>query len=201
MAGDVTVFVVDDDPGVLDAAEEMIRGAGLRPKCFRASEEFLHSISASDAGCVVLDLRLPILDGFQVLERLRAKQCHLPAIVVTGYGDIPTAVRAMQLGAVTFLEKPFQPKVLLAEIQKAVALDRQSPESRLMNETNGSEFTDSERRLISGLMRGLTDAEMAGEIDVSRRTVQHWKKRLFDKVGVGCRRELLERLFDRARPI
>lgn len=201
MAGDVTVFVVDDDPGVLDAAEEMIRGAGFLPQCFRASEEFLHSISASDRGCVVLDLRLPVLDGFQVLERLRAKQCHLPAIVVTGYGDIPTAVRAMQLGAVTFLEKPFQPKVLLAEIQKAVALDRQSPESRLINETNHPEFTDSERRLISGLMRGLTDAEMAAEIDVSRRTVQHWKKRLFNKVGVGCRRELLERLFDRVKPI
>jgi two-component system response regulator FixJ len=191
-----TVYVVDDDAGVLDAAGEMVRGAGLRAKCFRGAEEFLQSVSESDIGCVVLDVRIPDRNGLEVLELLRARRCHLPAIVITGYGDVSMAVRAMKLGALTFLEKPFDPKQLLEEICKAVALVRLRARATAAPEFPNLQLTDSERRIVSGLMRGLTDAEMAAEFDVSRRTLQLWKKGLFQKCGVSSRRELLEQIFD-----
>jgi two-component system, LuxR family, response regulator FixJ len=193
MATNVDVFVVDDDPGVLDAAEELIRGVGLGPRCFRSSEEFLKTVSDADRGCLVLDLRLPQRDGFEVLEELRMRHSPLATIVITGHGDVPAAVRAMQLGAMTFLEKPFRPKALLAEIDRAIKLAAEAVPAPPQNDW---QFTDAERKLVSGLMRGLTDAEVAEELDLSRRTVQYRKKELFDRVGVNSRREFLERLLE-----
>jgi two-component system, LuxR family, response regulator FixJ len=191
-----TVYVVDDDVGVLDATEEMVRGAGLQAKCFKEAEEFLRSVPSDERACIVLDVRIPDRDGLEVLELLRTRRCRLPAIVVTGYGDVPMAVRAMKLGAITFLEKPLEPKQLLNEILKAIALVSLRARSAAP-ELPHLDLTQSERRVISGLMRGLTDAEMAAEFDVSRRTVQHWKKGLFQKCGVSSRRQLLEQLLDR----
>jgi two-component system response regulator FixJ len=193
MATNVDVFVVDDDPGVLDAAEELIRGVGLGPRCFRSAEEFLKTVSDADRGCLVLDLRLPQRDGFEVLEELRMRHSPLATIVITGHGDVPAAVRAMQLGAMTFLEKPFRPKALLAEIDRAIKLAAEVVPAPPQNDW---QFTDAERKLVSGLMRGLTDAEVAEELDLSRRTVQYRKKELFDRVGVNSRREFLERLLE-----
>jgi two-component system response regulator FixJ len=193
MATNVDVFVVDDDPGVLDAAEELIRGVGLGPRCFRSAEEFLKTVSDADRGCLVLDLRLPQRDGFEVLEELRMRHSPLATIVITGHGDVPAAVRAMQLGAMTFLEKPFRPKALLAEIDRAIKLAAEAVPAPPQNDW---QFTNAERKLVSGLMRGLTDAEVAEELDLSRRTVQYRKKDLFDRVGVNSRREFLERLLE-----
>jgi FixJ family two-component response regulator len=194
---DGTVYFVDDDADVLDAAAELLRGTGLWARCFRTADEFLRSISPSDTGCVVLDVRIRDRDGLEVLQQLNARHYHLPVIVITGYGDVPMAVRAMKLGALAFLEKPLEPRALLDEIVKALALARrrgQTPDGRGFLDV---ELTDDEQRIISGLKRGRTDAEMAAELDVSRRTVQLWKKALFRKCGVVSRRQLLERLFER----
>ncbi|HXY33160.1 MAG TPA: response regulator [Planctomycetaceae bacterium] len=190
------VYVVDDDAGVLDAVEEMVRGAGLRAKCFREAGEFLRCVSDSDPGCVVLDVRLADRDGLEVLELLKARRCRLPTIVITGYGDVPMAVRAMKLGALTFLEKPIEPKELLDEISKAVSVVRLRARATYLPELPNVELTGGERRIISCLMRGLTDAEMATEFDVSRRTLRLWKKDLFSKCGVTSRRQLLEQVFE-----
>ena len=144
----------------------------------------------------MLDVRIPDRDGLEVLELLRARQCRLPAIVITGHADVPMAVRAMKLGALNFLEKPLQPRELLDEIRKAVALAALRNRAEALPGLPELNFSASERRIIAGLMRGLTDSEMAAELDVSRRTLQHRKKGLFDKCGVRSRRELLERLLD-----
>jgi len=197
MMFDETVYVVDDDPAVLDAVDEMVRAAGLRSRCFRDPEEFLRSVSSADIGCLILDVQIPGIDGFEVLARLKTKQCCLPAIMITGYGDIPMTVRALKTGAFTFLEKPFKPRELLAEIRNAIATAKQRSATTLTYKLFHLELTQSECAIISGLMRGLTDAELADEVDVSRRTIQLRKSRLFCKLGVRTRRELLEGLVDR----
>jgi len=191
---DETVYLVDDDPGVLDAASELVQAAGLRAKCFQTSRDFLGSITESEKGCVVLDVRIPDLNGFEVLQKLKTGHHRLPVIVITGYGSIPMAVHSMKLGALSFLEKPFHPKQLLAEILSAFSQVRQDSESTAVPDSTQFDLTETERSIAWGLMRGLTDAEMAAETDVSRRTVQFRKSRLFNKFGVNSRRELLELL-------
>jgi FixJ family two-component response regulator len=197
MKFDETVYVVDDDPAVLDAVDEMVRGAGLRSKCFRDPEEFLRSVSNADIGCLILDVRIPGIDGFEILARLKTKQCRLQAIMITGYGDVPMTVRALKMGALTFLEKPFKPRELLAEVRNAIATAKQGPATTLTYKLIQLDLTQSEYAIMSGLMRGLTDAELADEVDVSRRTIQLRKSRLFRKFGVRTRREFLEGLVDR----
>jgi CheY-like chemotaxis protein len=119
-----TVYIVDDDLAVLEAIDKIVRGLGLRSKCFSDSEEFVTSISSGDTGCLILDIHMPHLDGFQVLEQLEAKQCHVSAIIITADADVPMKVLALGKGARAFLQKPFDPRTLVAEIQGAIGSKR-----------------------------------------------------------------------------
>ena len=115
-----TVYIVDDDPAVLDAIDTIIRGVGLRTKSFSDPQDFITSISSADTGCLILDLHMPQLDGLEVLEQLEAKKCRLPTIVITADIHAPIAARALAK-AVDVLEKPIDPHVLIAAIQRAIA--------------------------------------------------------------------------------
>jgi FixJ family two-component response regulator len=194
---DEIVYIVDDDSAVLDAVDEMVRGAGLRSTCFHHPAEFLRSVSTAAVGCLILDVRIPGTGGFEFLAELKAKQFRLPAIMITAYGDVPMSVRALRMGAFGFLEKPFKPRELLEEIRSAFAAAKKLAATTLPHELFHLNLTQSESEIVSGLIRGLTDAEMADEIDVSRRTIQLRKSRMFRKFGVRSRREFLEGLFER----
>src|SRR5919201_452988 len=125
MATEPTVFLVDDDPEMLKAITRTVASAGWPVQTYLSGEEFLRAYEPTQAGCVVLDMRMPRVSGLRVQETLTARQAHIPVIFVTGYGEVAAAVRAMKAGAMDFLEKPFSEQMLLACIEHAMAHDAQ----------------------------------------------------------------------------
>ena len=126
MNENATVFVVDDDPGALESLRWMLEQADLRVKAFRSSPEFLDSYRPEETGCLVLDVRMPEMDGLALQKALRERKIRLPIIFITAYGDVPTCARAFRGGAVDFLEKPVNDKVLLEHIERLIAGRRRS---------------------------------------------------------------------------
>ena len=118
---DRTVHVVDDDPAVRRSLERLLDAAGFHVVSYQSPAAFLNAASGLSAGCVLLDIRMPGVDGLEVQARLNRLRVNLPVIVMTGHGDVPSAVRAMKAGAVDFLEKPFDDETLLNAIGGAFA--------------------------------------------------------------------------------
>jgi len=121
MSENPTVFVVDDDPGALESLRWMLQQADFRVKAFRSSRAFLDSYRPEETGCLVLDVRMPEIDGLALQQTLRERQIRLPIIFITAYGDVSTCARAFCGGAVDFLEKPVNEKVLLEHIKRLIA--------------------------------------------------------------------------------
>src|SRR5713101_1313951 len=120
-----TVFVVDDDPSIREALSSLIRSVKLRVETFSSAQEFLRHDRPDAAACLVLDVRLPGLDGLELQQQLIRDGVHLPIIFITGHGDIPMSVRAIKAGAVEFLTKPFRERNLLCSIEQAIERDRE----------------------------------------------------------------------------
>jgi len=118
-----TVFVVDDDPGVLDSIRLLLRSVGLPSKTFPSANEFLEAYDSEQAGCLVLDVRMPGMSGLELQARLQEMRSTLPIIFVTAHGDVPMAVDAVKAGAVDFIQKPFRDQELLDKIQEALEAD------------------------------------------------------------------------------
>jgi len=123
MTDSSTVFVVDDDPGALESLRWMLEQADFRVKAFSSAQKFLDSCRAEERGCLVLDVRMPEMGGLELQQTLRDRKIRLPIIFMTAYGDVPTCARAFRAGAVDFLEKPVNDKVLLEHIEKLIAED------------------------------------------------------------------------------
>lgn len=113
------VFVVDDDPSVRRAMDRLLRAEGFRVETFASGSEFLRTVGEGRTGCAVLDVKMPHVSGFEVLERLAARGSTLPVILVTGHADIPMAMHAMKVGCVSFLAKPFEDVALLDAVRQA----------------------------------------------------------------------------------
>src|SRR2546428_304686 len=123
MPTEPTVFLVDDDPEMLKAIARTVASAGWPVQTYLSGEEFLRAYEPTQAGCVVLDVRMPQVSGLRVQATLTARQAHIPVIFITGYGEVAAAVQAMKAGAMDFLEKPFSEQLLLACIERAMAHD------------------------------------------------------------------------------
>lgn len=117
-----TIFVVDDDPKVRDALKWLFESVNLRVETFENAMHFIDNFNANKKGCIILDVRMPGMSGLVLLDYLKLNNCRLPVIVITGHGDVPMAVRAMNAGAVDFLTKPFNDQYLIDKIQKIFLL-------------------------------------------------------------------------------
>ncbi len=118
-----TVFVVDDDEAVCESLRLLIEGAGFRVETFCSAEEFLEAYEPGVPGCLVVDVRMPGMNGLELSAELTKRRANLSTIVITGHGDVPIAVQAVKTGAINFLEKPFDDEVLLEDIRRAIAAD------------------------------------------------------------------------------
>ena len=126
-----TVFLVDDDEAIRHSASFMLRHAGFAVKTYPDGISFLEQVSEENAGCILLDVRMPGMDGLAVQSALNARGINMPVIILTGHGDVPVAVEAMKGGAVEFLEKPYEKKALVSAIESAfVLLDNQSADDK-----------------------------------------------------------------------
>ncbi|MCA9093499.1 MAG: response regulator transcription factor [Planctomycetaceae bacterium] len=190
-----SVFIVDDDPAIVDSLRYLLEQNGYPVESYPSGEDLFRSISPETIGILVLDVRMPGIDGMQVLEILRSKKFLVKTIMITGHGDIPMTVRAIKGGAVEFLEKPFYPETLLQAIEDAATIiengqdddDEKLPEIERFRSLN-----PRERVILNGIVRGLSNKELAEGLDVSLRTIQFGRSRMFKKIGFQNRGELME---------
>ncbi len=198
-----TVFVVDDDEAVRDAVSLLLRSAGLGVATFDNAEAFLEALDPQASGCLLLDIRMPGLDGMQLQQMLADRGCALPVIFITGHGDVPLAVQAMRRGALEFLQKPFDDAVLLERIEQAFALDRQNRRAdadfAAVRERLQS-LTPREGEVLELLIDGLATKQIAYELGVSPRTAEIHRGRIMEKMASRSLAELVRAVLEfRAR--
>ena len=180
-----TVFVVDDDGTVRKALARLIRSAGMTVRTFPTAEAFLAENHTVPASCLVLDVRLPGLNGLQLQEALNRKGYPLAIIFITGHGDVPTSVRAMKGGAVDFLQKPFTGHELLDAIRRAVgrtrdAVAKQAESAEIQRRYDT--LTPRERQVLSLVVAGLLNKQVAGELGAAEKTIKIHRGRVMAKM-------------------
>jgi two-component system response regulator FixJ len=183
---DRTVHVVDDDPAVRRSLERLLDAAGFHVVSYQSPAAFLNAASGLSAGCVLLDIRMPGVDGLEVQARLNRLRVNLPVIVMTGHGDVPSAVRAMKAGAVDFLEKPFDDETLLNAIGRAFAKasrliggDREAVRAAQRIAT----LSPREREVLDALLAGRQNKVIAFDLNISVRTVEVHRARMMERLG------------------
>ena len=188
MTADPTVFVVDDNPGLRRSLQALIEAAALHVETYASAQEFLDRYDALRPGCLVLDVRLRGENGLDLQEELRRRKVTLPIIVMTGYGDVPTSVRAFKGGAVDFLQKPVPPKKLLERIREALEIDRQARATagqRAVVLDGIAHLTPRERQVMDMLALGHSSKEIASTLNISVRTVEGHRCVVLRKMGVS----------------
>lgn len=194
MSEQPTVYLVDDDTIVRKAITLSLSQAGLKVKDYGSAKTFLEEYQEGQAGCLVLDLRMPEMDGLTLQQILNDKDSDIPVIFISGDGDIPTSVRAIKRGAVDFLEKPFTREALLSRVEEALEKYRTRNEEvaeREMRTQLLGQLTVRERETFTLILQGKTNKEIARELDISYRTVEKYRASLMTKLGVQRFAELV----------
>lgn len=180
-----TVYVVDDDAAMRDSLCWLLSSVSLRAKAFASADEFLAEWDPSGPGCLLLDLRMPGLNGLELQERLVRDGHLIPIIFLSGHGDVPTAVRAMQAGAVEFLTKPFSERFLLERVQAALEQDAQQRKQQRQSEVLRARYavlTPREREVLHLVVAGKVNREIAEELSISPKTVELHRSNLMRKM-------------------
>lgn len=189
-----TVFVVDDDPAILFAMQALLDSVNLANEVFSNGQDFLDKISLDQPGCLVLDIRMPGLGGLEMQGELKRGGYSLPIIFVTGHGDIPMAVEAMQNGALDFVQKPFRDQVLLDSINRALESDRESRNRLVRNaaiDERISRLTNREKEVFDLVVTGKPNKIIAYDLGVSQRTVEIHRARVMEKMQAQSLAELV----------
>ncbi|SEL84317.1 two component transcriptional regulator, LuxR family [Roseateles sp. YR242] len=190
-----TVHLVDDEAAVRDALAFLMRSHGLRVQAHASGQEFLDVLDAQPdpMGCIVLDVRMEPLSGLQVHDELINRGVTLPVIFLSGHGDIPMAVDAMQKGAVDFVEKPFNDQALVNKVQRALALDTHRHREAVAHADAAhrlATLTDREREVALRVAAGKLNKQVADELGIAIRTVEVHRARAFTKLGLRSAAEL-----------
>ena len=192
------VHLVDDDEAIRKSVGFMLKTSGFRLKTYENGLELLKMAGALEAGCILLDIRMPGMDGLEVQAALRDKGVGLPVIIMTGHGDVTLAVQAMKAGAIDFIEKPFEKAVLLSAIEHGIErLERSAGNrDRAADATvRLNVLTPREREVLDGLARGLPNKTIAHDLDISPRTVEIHRANVMAKLGVRSLSEALRIAF------
>jgi FixJ family two-component response regulator len=191
------VFIVDDDVQTLRAFARILNVEGFEVDTFHSASEFLKHPPSDVPSCLVLDLRLPDIDGLQLQQLMRNGRVDIPIIFISGYGDVPSTASAMRFGAVDFLEKPVEGARLLDAVSNAVALDEVRRGRRRDSDSAKellAQLTPRERQVCDLLARGLLNKQIADEIGASERTVKIHRARAVQKLGINSITDLVRLL-------
>ena len=189
------VFIIDDDPAVRDALAVLVRSVGLRTQTYATAHEFLDTYDPVSPGCLVLDIRMPGMGGLELQEELDARRIRLPVIVVTGHGDMQTAVRAMKAGALDCFAKPFNDQELLDCIHRAIRRDgevRKESARRSEIESRMAQLSPREREVMEGIVAGKTNQTIADELGVTKKTIDAHRAKVMEKTETRSLAELVE---------
>ena len=180
------VYVVEDDEAVRDSLEMMLVSMEYKVAAYPTANAFLDEYDESMAGCIVLDIRMPGMDGMELQKALNIQHSILPIIFVTGHGDVPMAVEAMQQGAIDFIQKPYREQELLEKIKAALALDAEQRSSLIEKKEiqhKLDELTPREQEIMNMVIDGHANKVIAIDLDISQRTVEIHRSRVMHKMG------------------
>ena len=195
---DRIVHLVDDDEAIRRSASFMLKTSGYQVQAYASGVELLRQAKELAPGCILLDVRMPEMDGLQVQQELKERGVSFPVIVMTGHGDVTVAVQAMKSGAVDFIEKPFEKAALLSAIEEGFSRIEQVGRSRVRAEeaqVRLQALTPRERDVLEGLVRGHPNKTIAYDLDISPRTVEIHRANLMGKLNVASLSEALRIAF------
>jgi two-component system response regulator FixJ len=196
---DTVVHIVDDEEVVRNSLAFLLSGAGFAVRVHESATQFLAMANQIHNGCLITDLRMPDMDGVELLRRLRAADAMLPAIVVTGHGDVHMAVEAMKNGAIDFIEKPFSDDVLIESITRAAsrAAERVRTDATLeVVRQRLASLSDRERQVLKGVVAGHPNKTIALELGISPRTVEVYRAGLMGKMQAKSLPDLVRMVMD-----
>lgn len=194
-----TVFIVDDDDAVRSSLRLLLKSVGLSAVAYPSARDFLAAWNPEQPSCLVLDVRMPGMSGLELQEELNRRGAIVPVIFITGHGDIPMAVEAMQHGAFDFLQKPFRDQDLIDRIQKAIASDAANRAQLLEKDRIRGRFeslTPREREVLALVTAGKANKVMAGDLGVSQRTVEIHRARVMEKMEAASLAHLVRMVLD-----
>jgi FixJ family two-component response regulator len=197
-----TVFVVDDDEAVRTSLRLLLKSVGLPVETFASAQEFLDQFDPNRAGCLVLDIRMPGMSGLELQQQLNDRHSIMPIVFITGHGDVPMAVEAMQAGAVDFIQKPFRDQDLIDRINRALEKDREMRAAlRERDEIRRrmSQLTPREREVLELVTQGKANKVIAGDLNVSQRTVEIHRARVMEKMGANSLAHLVRMVIEAHR--
>jgi RNA polymerase sigma factor (sigma-70 family) len=189
-----TVFVVDDDEAMRSSLKWLIESTGMAVRTFDSADAFLAGYSPDWTGCLLLDVRMPGMSGLELQAYLAQAGYRLPVIIITGHGDVAMAVKAMQAGALDFVEKPFHDEDLLASIHRALAADIEARAQRSQHAevlARLAELTPREHEVMDLVTAGKSNREIATALGVSTKTVEAHRARVMDKMQAGSLADLV----------
>ena len=182
MAAEPTVVVVDDDEAVRDSLQVMLEAEGFAVETFAAADAFLEGYRPAPNSCLLIDVRMPGMDGIELLTRLATRVSSPPVIMMTGHGDVPMAVMAMKLGAVDFIEKPFTAEALVRSIRDALIVCRAASSATDETDRRLARLTEREREVLEQLLVGRSNKGIALRMGISPRTVEIHRARVMEKM-------------------
>jgi two-component system response regulator FixJ len=188
------VFIVDDDAAIRRSLRFLIESVGLDVETYATAEQFLNAYDGSQPGCLILDVRMPGMGGLPLQDELAKRHIELPIIIVTGYAEIPMAVRAMKAGAVDFIEKPFSDQLLLEKVREVIDAymrRRQSSADRDVLAARFASLSAREREVLEGVVAGKANKVIALELGVGPKTVEAHRAKLMKKLGVDSLADLV----------
>jgi two-component system, LuxR family, response regulator FixJ len=193
-AADRTVFVVDDDAAALDSLVMLLRSDGLNPSGFSSAQAFLDQLAPDARGCIISDVRMPGMDGVELIRALKARYCLMPVIVITGHADVTVAVQAMKAGAAEFVQKPFESELILRLVRACLeenddAVDASAKRLRVMRRIES--LTARERQVLDLIMEGASNKLIASSLDISPRTVEIYRANVMSKMRADSLSDLI----------
>jgi two-component system response regulator FixJ len=194
MPGRGKVYVIDDDEAMRDSLNFLLDSADYEVTLFDSAVKFLDALPSLGFGCVVSDVRMPGLDGIELLKRMKAGHSAFPIVIMTGHGDVPLAVEAMKLGAVDFLEKPFEDDRLIGMIEMAIQQAEPAARSEALTQdvaARVASLSPRERQVMDGLIAGLSNKLIARDYDISPRTIEVYRANVMTKMQANSLSELV----------
>jgi len=188
------VYVIDDDAAMRDSLNFLLDAADFDVRLFDSAMKFLDALASLDFGCVVSDVRMPGIDGIELLKRMKALNSHFPIVIITGHGDVPLAVEAMKLGAVDFLEKPFEDDRLIGMIDGAIRQGEPAAKDEAVTRdlvARIASLSPRERQVMEGLIAGLSNKLIARDYDISPRTIEVYRANVMTKMQANSLSELV----------